>query len=196
MASNLSFCPSATIPIIATTPDIGACVPSLMEVSVMPGDCAAAEPAAAAKLAANSSRPMFLFMRLLPSGLKLPAVRPVIGFGGARLGCFAYGDTREQCAARSAEKPDHAVARNQHHGDENGAIDQAGKSDVHVGGPVGQEHDKRRADEGAADAGDSADDRADQEIERLCHLERLGADIGVDDREQAAAEARQPRACG
>ena len=37
-ASNLSFCPSATMPIIATTPDIGACVPSLMVVSVIPGD--------------------------------------------------------------------------------------------------------------------------------------------------------------
>jgi hypothetical protein len=53
-ASNLSFCPSATMPIIATTPDIGAWVPSLIVVSVMPGCCAAAGVASAASAAANS----------------------------------------------------------------------------------------------------------------------------------------------
>ena len=187
MASNLSFCPSATMPIIATTPDIGACVPSLIEVSVTPGDCAAAGPAA---MAAASSR----IIRFMLSSRQFD----VAGRMAVPSLSFVWRAARRarRACVRPVTRPTTPSRATQHHHDHHAAIDQSGQRDVHVGRPFGQEHDEQRADECAADAGDPADDRADQEVERLGHLERLRAHIGVHDREQPAAEARERRAGG
>ena len=89
--------------------------------------------------------------------------------------------------------PGHAGAGEQHDQHKTEAVEETGKRDVDLRGPVRHEDDEGGADDRAGYAGDATDDRADQDLDGLGRLERGRIDEAVDHGEQAAGQAGECR---